>query len=70
MLKNEENRGRIAIVVVGYNRLDSISRLLSSLLLADYHNSNVPLIISIDCSGNQELYNYCLLYTSPSPRDS
>lgn len=48
----------IAIVVVGYNRLNSIKRLLESLNDAVYNVSNVPLIISIDCSNNEELYNF------------
>ena len=52
-----ENRERTAIVVVGYNRVESISRLLDSLLHASYKCENVPLVISIDASGNEELYD-------------
>ncbi len=48
----------LAIVVVGYNRLKSIRRLLSSLLRAQYPDSDIPLVISIDCSGEEELYSY------------
>ena len=54
-IDKEENRGRVAIIAVGYNRLDSMTRLLSSLTKASYDCDNVPLIISIDASGNQEL---------------
>ena len=50
------NKDEVAIVVVGYNRIEPIQRLLNSLTRAEYHNLNVPLIISIDCSGNEELY--------------
>jgi hypothetical protein len=53
----DENKGRVAIVAVGYNRLNSITRLLDSLTKASYDCENVPLIISIDASGNQELYD-------------
>lgn len=53
-----ENKGRIAIVVVGYNRLNSLRRLLNSILNASYTVNDIPLVISIDCSGDTELYNY------------
>lgn len=53
------NKNRIALVSVGYNRIGSQSRLLASLLKADYSGfDNVPLVISIDSSGDTELYNY------------
>lgn len=51
------NKEKIAIVVVGYNRIDSLSRLLQSLSVSKLPNS-VPLVISVDCSGNEELYDY------------
>lgn len=58
-ISNSENRNRIAIVVVGYNRLKSIKRLLTSLSRAKYpEDVDVPLVISIDCSNNQELYQF------------
>lgn len=37
-----------AIVAVGYNRKDSLERLLNSILAADYPDGEIPLIISID----------------------
>ena len=55
---NTLNKDKVAIVVVGYNRIKSISRLLNSLLVAKYPNDDVPLVISIDCSGDLELYSY------------
>lgn len=60
MLKIEKNNQKnVAIVVVGYKRITSISRLLKSLLLAEYPtNKEIPLILSIDCSGNKALYDY------------
>ena len=56
-ISRDDNKGRVAIVAVGYNRLNSITRLLDSLTKASYDCENVPLIISIDASGNQELYD-------------
>jgi len=43
----------IAIIVVGYNRPDSISILLDSLSNGDYENDFVDLIVSIDKGENQ-----------------
>lgn len=48
----------VAIVVVGYNRLASLQRLFNSLLIADYPQSSVPLVISIDASHDYPLYDY------------
>ena len=53
-----QNNEKIAIVAVGYNRINAISRLLQSLQNAKYPSNDIPLVICIDCSGNQELYNY------------
>ncbi len=47
----------LAIVVVAYNREDSVRRLLQSLLKADYCN-NVDLIISIDKSDTRNVEEY------------
>lgn len=44
-----------AIVVVGYNRPDCLFRLLTSVNRADYSGDEVPLIISIDNSGNDNV---------------
>ena len=57
-LSREENKNKVAIVVVGYNRLKSIKRLIDSLLSASYPSNDIPLVISIDASGDQDLYNY------------
>ena len=60
------NKARIAIVSVGYNRLKSQVRQLSALARADYSGyDNVPLVISIDCSGDTELYDYVRNYEWP-----
>lgn len=48
-------RGKITLVVVGYNRTDSIERILASLSKASYDYSDIRLIISIDHSGNEEV---------------
>jgi len=53
-----ENKEKIAIIVVGYNRIKSIKRLLGSLVKANYSTKDIPLVISIDCSGVEELYKY------------
>ncbi len=45
----------IAIVVVGYNRPDSMRRILDSLKMAEYDEKDIPLVISIDHSGNEEV---------------
>jgi len=49
--------GAIALVVVGYNRPDSIKRILGSLAKAKYDYEEIPLIVSIDHSGNEEVVN-------------
>lgn len=59
------NKDKVAIVVVGYNRLHSIKRLLSSLLKAKYSVPDVPLCISIDASGCTELYDYVQRFKWP-----
>lgn len=55
----------VAIVVVGYNRIHSIRRLLNSLSAAYYPSCNIPLVISIDASGDTELYEYVQGYYWP-----
>lgn len=41
-----------AIVAVGYNRIESLKRLLLSVENADYSSDDITLIISIDCGDN------------------
>lgn len=55
---SNEDREKVAVVVAGYNRLKPIQRLFSSLLRADYGGKDVPLVISIDCSNDEVLYDY------------
>lgn len=58
-LEDISNRERIAVVSVGYNRLKSQKRQLKALVHADYSKfENVPLVISIDCSGDEDLYTF------------
>lgn len=52
------SKDKIAIVAVGYNRLQSMKRLLGSIQEAQYPNDDIPLVISIDCSGDMALYDY------------
>ena len=46
---------QIALVVVGYNRPDSMRRILHSLANAIYEEKEIPLVISIDHSGTEEV---------------
>ena len=55
---------RNALVVVGYNRIKSIQRLLGSLLNAHYY-TEVPLVLCIDASGIQKLYDYIKAFEWP-----
>lgn len=64
----QEDRNTVAIVVVGYNRLNALQRLLRSLLAADYFSEHPPLVISIDCSENEELYRYVREFEWPYGR--
>lgn len=50
-------KDKIAIVVVGYNKKKGLLRILQSVNDADYDEDDVPLIISIDASGNKEVYD-------------
>lgn len=49
---------KLGIVVIGYNRVNSIKRLIESLLNADYEGDAVDLIISIDNSGTDHVEKY------------
>lgn len=55
----------IPIVVVAYNRLDSLSRLLDSLRKARYPKADVELIISIDHGDNQDVVEYAEAFSWP-----
>lgn len=46
---------KFAIIAIGYNRADSIIRLLNSLEKAEYGNDSVPLIVSLDKSDNDDV---------------
>ena len=61
-VNNPQNKDRIAIIAVGYNRKKSLARLLDSLNNAHYPSNDIPLVISIDASGDQELYDYVKSY--------
>lgn len=64
-ISKSENKNKIAIVAVGYNRLSSMRRLFDSLLNAQYDHYDIPLVISIDCSGDEELYDYVKSFDWP-----
>ena len=65
MNNNPQVFPNVAIVVIGYNRLDSIQRLLSSLLQADYPKQEIPLIISIDKSPSDKVSEYAQSFEWP-----
>ncbi|MBI3519116.1 MAG: hypothetical protein HY062_07130, partial [Bacteroidetes bacterium] len=46
-----------AIIIVTYNRTNSLKRLLSSVKQATYSSEEVPLVISIDKTDTYEIYN-------------
>lgn len=56
MFNGESNK--LAVVVIAYNRLTSIQRLIKSLVSADYLGEKVDLFISIDNSGNSVVADY------------
>jgi GT2 family glycosyltransferase len=43
-INSKENKNKIAIVAIGYNRKDSMARLLNSLQNAQYGHNDIPLI--------------------------
>lgn len=47
-----------AIVVITYNRLVSLKRLINSLLDAEYSGDKIDLIVSMDCSEDESLRLY------------
>lgn len=53
---------KVAIVVVGYNKIVGLKRLLETLNSLNYCSCDIPLIISIDASGNQDVYDYVSKY--------
>jgi len=56
MITPEKAKDKLAIVVVGYNKTDGLLRLLSGIDAAYYESDDVPLVLSIDASGNEEVY--------------
>ncbi|MGQ1911612.1 hypothetical protein ACT3CE_17745 [Marinifilum sp. RC60d5] len=53
------HKKNIAIVVITYNRLNSLKRLLLTLKEVNFSNDKIPLYISIDYSGNDIIEKYC-----------
>lgn len=52
------NKDKVAIVAVGFNRLEPMQRLLNSLNNAIYPCCDIPLVISVDCGNNSQLNEY------------
>ena len=55
----------IAIIAIGYNRPQCLSRLLASLTQAKYDGEEVALIVSIDAGGNEAVENVAAEYVWP-----
>lgn len=58
----------LPIVVVAYNRLDSLKRILGSLSRAEYPEPGADLIISIDRGDNQDVVQYAQDFPWPFGR--
>lgn len=54
----DEDKLKIGIVVIGYNRLDCLSRLLNRLNECIYPSKNIPLVISLDNCGDDKVLNF------------
>ena len=61
-IKKKSNRNKLAIVCVGYNRLNSLKCLFSSLEKASYPTNDIPLVISIDASNDNDVYSFVKEY--------
>ncbi len=55
MQKNDHIKMSPAIVVIGYDRADSLKRLLGSIAEAQYPHDDITLIISLDKSGKADV---------------
>lgn len=51
-------KDKVAVVAIGYNRKGALSRLLDSLNSANYSTEDIPLVISIDSSGDTDFYEF------------
>lgn len=58
----DEQSPVIGIITVGYNRVDSISRLLNRLNDCDYPHGDVPLVISLDNCGKTDVLDFAEAY--------
>lgn len=56
---------KYGIIVIGYNRVDSIKRLLENLSCAEYYRDQVMLIISIDYSRDNSVEEFCNTFQWP-----
>lgn len=57
-----ENTLKIGIVVIGYNRVDCISRLLNRLNDCDYPSDDIQLVVSLDNCGKDDVLNFAEEY--------
>ena len=56
IINKTANKEKLAIVVVGYNKVKGLNRLLTALNRASYDSQDVPIVISIDASNNEDVY--------------
>lgn len=59
-MKLQTPKSEIAIVLIAFDRIQSVRRLWESLLHADYASDRVDVIISIDHSGRDDVKNFAL----------
>lgn len=64
-ISDSANKHKIAIICVGYNRLHSLECLFSSLEQAHYPSNDIPLVVSIDASGDEDVYAFVREYIWP-----
>ena len=62
----------VSIIIPVYKAKYTIKKTLESINNQKFKNKipKIELILSIDDNKNYEKYRSCLLYTSPSPRDT
>ena len=53
---------KIGIVVIGYDRVDCIARLLQRLNVCGYPSDDIPLVISLDNCGKDDVLNFASAY--------
>ena len=61
--------GKKRVLLATLDGSDDVSRLLGCMPLDDTEREVLPGVWAVSMSGESARLEYCLLYTSPSPRD-